>query len=104
MMKDSEVLVKSKLQNPLQSTTSELIYGIKGHTNVWGLKSMVQVIDPDCVRKIQKVTENCIPSNIDTAAHELYTVSLNSLIQILLYSFSKLLLFVLLPSKFPQGL
>ncbi|XP_071850299.1 uncharacterized protein [Apostichopus japonicus] len=73
MMKDSEVLVKSKLQNPLQSTTSELIYGIKGHTNVWGLKSMVQVIDPDCVRKIQKVTENCIPSNIDTAAHELYT-------------------------------
>ncbi|PIK53806.1 hypothetical protein BSL78_09300 [Apostichopus japonicus] len=73
IMKDSEVSVKSKLQNPLQSTTSELIYGIKGHTNVWGLKSMVQVIDPDCVRNIQKVTENCIPSNIDTAAHELYT-------------------------------
>lgn len=101
MMKESKDSVKSKLQNPLQSTTSELIYGIKGHTNVWGLKSMVQVIDPDCVRKIQKVTENCIPSNIDTAAHELYTVSINSDISV---RFFQIVSVYFVASKFdPQG-
>lgn len=76
MTKEDDQTIRSKLQNPLQSTTSKLIWGINGCTYIWGLKNLVQVVDPDYVGKFRKVFEPVIPSDVDVTEREGYSVSI----------------------------
>ncbi|KAJ8042688.1 hypothetical protein HOLleu_09509 [Holothuria leucospilota] len=73
MYKEDDETIRSKLQNPLQSTTSKLIWGINGRTNIWGLKNLVHVVDPDYVEKFHEVIEQAIPSDVDVTEREGYS-------------------------------
>ena len=76
MTLESAESIKCKLRKPLQSTSSKLVWGVKGHTNAWGLKNIVQAVNPEhLIMRYQEVIEEVVPTKIDMLQNEEYVVS-----------------------------
>ncbi|XP_041455736.1 uncharacterized protein LOC121408357 [Lytechinus variegatus] len=49
MHRETPESIAAILTNPLQKTSTPVIWGVKGHTNVWGLKDIVHAVDPKVI-------------------------------------------------------
>ncbi|XP_071491918.1 uncharacterized protein [Diadema antillarum] len=53
--------IRAKLLSPVQKTSSPIIWGVKGQTNVWGLKDIVQVVDPQSIKNQAWLLSTVLP-------------------------------------------
>eukprot|EP00057_Strongylocentrotus_purpuratus_P028734 XP_011683208.1 PREDICTED: uncharacterized protein LOC589172 [Strongylocentrotus purpuratus] len=64
MHREAPESIAAILTNPLQKTSTPVIWGVKGHTNVWGLKDIVHAVDPKVISDYSWLLSSVAPPQI----------------------------------------
>ncbi|XP_022102202.1 uncharacterized protein LOC110985468 isoform X2 [Acanthaster planci] len=56
--------IQATLTSQLQSTTTPHIYGVKGHSNAWGLEPVINAVNPQALKRYDSLIEDETPTKL----------------------------------------
>ncbi|XP_038075549.1 uncharacterized protein LOC119743229 isoform X2 [Patiria miniata] len=64
MFAKSTKSIQATLTSKQQSTTTPHIYGVKGHSNAWGLEAVINAVDPQALKRYDWLVEDETPTKL----------------------------------------